>query len=448
MMEKLKFREKFGFGMGVLGQNLIYGLIVSYLLIYYTDVALIPTAVTGLLFLTARIWDAVNDPFMGIIADRTRTRWGRFRPYMLFTPVFIGIITYLVFSVPDISPGGKVTYIFVTYILWGMIYTVADIPMWSLTSVITKDTAQKTRLIGLITVFSLIGMVGTGVLVVPMLGAFGGVGSARAYKMVALIFSIICTITMIGIFFATKERVLPDNKKISVKDNFKVIFRNKPLLLAICSYVIIMSIMTISQAVMVFFAQYNLNDVGLVPLLTIVMFIPLLAGTAMSGPLSGKFGKKNLFIYSGILRIITYIVFFFTGYGNTVLVLVFVAMIGFLMGMPTVLLTAMLADSVVYAQWKLGIRSDGLVFSMRTFMSKISSAIGGGLAALLLGLYGYVPNAVQSRMALDGIFHMNTLLPAAATFLGLIPFLFYDLTDRKVAEITAELETADAGKSD
>jgi len=250
-------------------------------------------------------------------------------------------------------------------------------------------------------------------------------------------------ITMMLIFFTTKERVKPDKVKSSVKESFKVIFKNKPLMLVIASFVISMSIMTITQAVMVFFAQYNLGDAGLVPVITIAMFIPLLLGTALAGPLAKKLGKKKLFIYSNILRAVALFAFFFVGYQSLPFVLLFVALNGFLVGIPLVLLTAMLADGVVYAQWKLGIRNDGLVFSMRTFMSKISSAIGGGLAAFLLGIYGYVANAEQTQQTLNGIFHMNTIWPAVATVLGIIPFLFYDLTDKKVIEITAELE---AGK--
>jgi len=440
-MEKLKLREKLGFGIGVMGQNLIYGLITSYLLVYYTDVALIPVATTGILFLVARIWDAVNDPFMGIIADRTRTRWGRFRPYMFIVPPFIAASTILVFSVPDAPLATKTIFIFVTYILWGMIYTIADIPMWSLTSVITKDPKQKTSLIGLITVFSMVGIVGTNLVVVPMLEGFGGLESPGAYRIVAIIFGVICMITMMTIFFSTKERVEPDKEKTSVKESFKVIFKNKPLILAIISFVIIMSITTIMQAVMVFFAKDNLGDANLVPLLTIALFIPLLVGTALAGTLAKKLGKKKLFIYVNLIRVVVSVLFLLVGYENLILVLVFIGLNGFLLGIPTVLLTAMLSDSVVYAQWKLGIRNDGLVFSMRTFMSKISSAIGGGLAAFLLGLYGYVANTEQTQQALTGIFHMNTIWPAVATVIGIIPFFFYDLTDEKVERITAEIES-------
>jgi Na+/melibiose symporter-like transporter len=229
-----------------------------------------------------------------------------------------------------------------------------------------------------------------------------------------------------------------------VKESFKVIFKNKPLLLIIISFVIIMSITTIMQAVMVFFAKDNLGDANLVPVLTIALFLPLLAGTALTGTLAKRFGKKNLFIFVNLARVVISFVFLAVGYSNLMLVLVFIGLNGFLLGIPTVLLTAMLSDSVVYAQWKLGIRNDGLVFSMRTFMSKISSAIGGGLAAFLLGAYGYIANSQQSQQALTGIFHMNTIWPAVATVIGIIPFFFYDLTDEKVEKITAELESQGA----
>ncbi len=439
-MEKLKLGEKLGFATGVFGQNIIYGLVSSYLLLYYTDVALLPLTVIGTLFVVARIWDAVNDPFMGIIADKTRTRWGRFRPYLLFVPIPMAILSVLIFSIPDISMTGKIIFAYVSYILWGMLYTVGDIPMWSMTSVITKDTNQKTSLISLISIFSFIGIIGVSIVFVPMVNAFGGTSSQAAFQKAVIILAVIAAATMMLIFFSTKERVQPTQRTVTIKESFRALFTNKPLMLVIISFIISNSFMTIMQAMVVFFAQYNLGDSNLVSILTICMFIPLLIGAGLTGVIAKAFGKKNTLIYSTLLRALVLFVFYFVGYDNMIAIYIFYAINGLLIGIPIVLLTSMISDCVVYSEWKTGIRSDGLSFSMRTFMAKLASAIGGGLSAFILALYGYVANNPVSEFTQTGIFNTMSIFPAAAAVVGIIPIFFYSLTQDKVVEMTKEIE--------
>jgi len=440
MFEKVKLREKLGFGFGIFGQNLIYGLLTGYLLIYYTDVALLPLAVTATLFTTARLWDAVNDPMMGVLADRTRTKWGRFRPYLLFASIPIAILSVLVFSVPEISMTGKIVFAFVTYILWGMAYTLADIPMWSMTSVITKDSNEKTSIISLISIFSFIGVIGISVAAVPLLEAFGGIGSASAYRTVAIIMAVICAAGMITMFFTTKERVKPENRTVTLKESFGALIKNKPLMLIIVSFIVTNSIMAITQAITVFFAEYNLGNAELVPLITMSMFIPLLIGTGLTGLVSKRIGKKKTLIFSSLLRAVSLLALYFTGFTNLTTVLVFNAISGFFLAFPLVLLTSMISDCVVFSEWKTGIRGDGLSFSMRTFMAKLASAIGGGLSAVLLAAYGYVSSQPVTEFTQAGIFNMMSLFPAIAAFVGIIPIFFYTLTQEKVEKMTLEIE--------
>lgn len=431
-MEKLKLREKLGFATGLFGQNIIYGILTSYLLLYYTDVALLPLAVIGTLLTVARLWDAINDPMMGVIADRTRTRWGRFRPYLLFAPVPLAVITVLAFSVPDISMTGKIVFAYVTYILWGMIFTVGDIPIWSLTSVITKDSNQKTSLISLITIFGFVGLFGVSVVFVPMLQAFGGTKSQGAFQTAVIILSVIGAVTMMLIFFSTKERVQSTNRTVTLKESFRALVTNKPLMLIIISSVIINSIMSVMQAMLVFFAEYNLGNASLVSILTLVMFAPLLIGTALTGVISRKLGKKQTLIYASVLRALVLFVLFLAGYKNIYTVYIFTGLYGLMFGMSTVLLTSMIADCVVYSESKTGIRADGLSFSMRTFMAKVSGAIGGGLSAMLLAAYGYVANNPVSEFTQGGIFNAMSLFPAIVTMIGVVPIFFYSVSKEKV----------------
>jgi sugar (glycoside-pentoside-hexuronide) transporter len=439
-MEKLKLREKLGFATGVFGQNILYGIMTSYLLIYYTDVALLPLAATGTLFAIARLWDAINDPMMGVLADKTRTRWGRFRPYLLFAPIPLALVTIAVFSIPDIAMPGKVLFAYITYILWGMVYTLCDTPIWSLTSVMTNDSNQKTGLISLITIFGFIGIIGVSVAFVPMLQVFGGTGSSFAFQKTVTIFSCIAGAAMMFIFFSTKERVEPAKKMITVKESLGALIHNKPLMLILISFVITSSITTIMQSIALFFAQYNLGDAGLISMLTMVMFIPLVVGSALTAVISKKLGKKRTLIVSAILRAIILFAFYITGYSNLTAVFIFYALNGLLIGMSTILLTSMIADCVVYSEWKMGIRADGLSFSMRTFVAKISGAIGGGLSAVILAAYGYTANQPISDFTQKGIFNIISLFPAIAALAGVIPIFFYTLTQSKVEEMTGEIE--------
>lgn len=443
-MKTINIRERFGFGFGVLGQNMIYGLVSSFILIYYTDVVLLPPAFISLLFVAARVWDAVNDPMMGVVVDHTKTRWGKFRPYLLFLPIPIAIITVLVFSVPNLSMQGKMVYAAVTYVLWGMIFTGADIPMWSLTSVITDDREERTGITSLISLFSFIGILGASLLVVPLLQAFGGESSASAYQRVAVIFGVFGAVTMMGIFFSTKERVQPVKKeRITFKETLQTLYKNKPLLLIMLALLISTTAMTLLSAMMIFFAKYNLGDAAYVTNLMGAIFLPLMIGTALTNVVARRIGKKRTFMITSLLRVVTLIAFFFMGYDNLTLVYVMMGLNGFFSAFPTVLLTAMISDSVDYAQWQLGIRSEGLAFSMRTFTAKLASAISGGFSALLLSVVAFVPNGtVQPASALSGFFNTLTLYSAILIALGIVPMIFYTLTEEKMDEIKTALGKA------
>ena len=441
-MEKIKLRERLGFGFGVLGQNLVYGLLSSFILVYYTDVALLPPAFISILFVGARVWDAVNDPMMGIVVDHTKTKWGKFRPYLLFLPVPIAIITILVFSVPNASLNVKMIYAAVTYVLWGMLFTGADIPMWSLTSVITNDSKQRTGIISLISFFSFIGIGGASLLVVPLLKAFGGESSAFAYQMVAVVFGVFCGVTMLGIFFSTKERVKPMKKeRVTLNENLQTLYKNKPLLLIMSSLLISNIAATIMGAIMIYFAKYNLGDANYVTTITMAMAVPSILGTILTNVVAKRIGKKNTFLITSILRVVALISFFFIGYGSITLIYVMMGINGFLSVFPTVILTDMISDTVDYSEWKLGVRSEGLAFSMRTFTTKLAGAISGGLAAIVLTIIAYIPNATeQPASALNGFFSIITIYSAIIVAIGIIPIMFYGLTEDKMEEIKENLE--------
>src|SRR5699024_5960538 len=227
--QKLSLKENFGHSFGIFGSSIIYAFLNTFLMKYYTDVIEITPAVIGTLFFIARIWDAINDPIMGLVVDKTKTRWGKFRPYVLITPLFIVISTILLFTVPDISMTGKIIYAYITYIIWGMIFTINDIPIWGLSSAVTKNMEERKKHVSFINVFqmnfsALVGIVGAWFS--RILDAAGVVASDTK---VAMIVGMIGVIAVIVGSYAARERVeIPRNKENdSLVIILKIAFSNR-----------------------------------------------------------------------------------------------------------------------------------------------------------------------------------------------------------------------------
>ncbi|MGE5677376.1 MAG: MFS transporter [Pseudomonadota bacterium] len=439
MHEKVRFKEKLGFSLGVFGQNIIYGFFTTYIMIFYTDVLGITAAAAGTLFMIVRLWDAANDPIMGCLADRTRSRWGKFRPYMLWVPIPMGIITTLTFFAPEVSYGTKLVYAYATYLAWDIAYTAGDIPMWALTSVITQDTKERTGVITMARIFSIFGMVLPAVATVPLLKLFGGADGA-GYTKVAGLYGLVCAVLMMGIFFTVRERVAHTEKRERISESIAVIIHNKPLLIIVASSIITNSVVAFRQSILVYYATYNLGNVDLVTLLMAATMGTMFLGMLLVPVANSVMGKRNSYIFFGLGLAISSICFYFSGYGSVKAVILWTLVSGIFSGAPSVLESAMIADTIEYAEWKTGVRAEGIIFSTQTFMAKFAGALSGGLAGLIFTIIGYVPNAAQTPKALNGLHAMMTVIPAAAVLAGLVPILFYTLTEKRHGEIVMELE--------
>lgn len=300
IMEKnqtqVKFSEKITYSTGILGQNLIYNMMAMYILFYFTDILLIPASIASVIIIIASLWDAINDPIMGMIADNTRTRWGKFRPYLIFGSFSIGIITVLCFSNIASTLQGKIIFAAVTYILWGMIYTSCDIPIWALSSVISNNSKQKDQQITFGKVGATVGVVISSVLSVPILNLFGGERLASSYFYLALIFAGVGCVLMFITGLFSKERIKPPKQKISFKENIKTVIYNKPLLLLMISLFIINFINSIRQSVQIYFAIYTWGDANYMTLIGLALVIGMLFGMILSPYLLSKFKKRNIYI--------------------------------------------------------------------------------------------------------------------------------------------------------
>ena len=434
----LSAKERYSFGFALFGQNLIYGLFFNYLMIFYTDVYGISAAAVATLFLIARTWDAVNDPLMGMIVDRTRTRWGKFRPYMLWTPLPIAVATVLCFTSFDTSAGTKLAFAYATYIAWSMVYTVNDVPLWALSSAMTQNTQERTSLITLARLLATMGIMVPAIGTIPMVEYFGQGDDETGYFYTAVCFAGVAAMLMLLAFFNTRERVTPSNEIPSAKDSMATLLANRPL-----QMIILMSLLAVfsmvAQSLFAYFATYNLGDRGLLPTLMIATAVAIVLGTLPTPYLVRRYGKKQTMVILIYFKALASVAYFLVGYDD----LMWVYLMTFLnilpVGAKSVLTTAMIADTIEYMQWKTGRRSEGIIFSVQTFMAKITTAIGGFIGGISLTLIGYVPNVAQQADTLSGIFVLVALVPGITGLLMLWPLKHYEIDEQRHQQILNDL---------
>lgn len=466
LSQHIPVKEKWMYGIAGLGQNILYVAINSFLMFYLTDVYGISPIATGIMMMVARIWDAVNDPLMGLIVEGTRTKWGKLRPYILFSLVPIGLFTVLNYLAPNFGSATlKLVWCYIVYIGWGMSYTMCDIPYWGLSAAMTGDTKERTNLLTMTRVLTMVGMA-IGIVGIPVLiGVFGGattpqaamhiskVQNKMAYTITAVICSIIgCSLLSLA-FFGTHERFDYGSKKASAKENLKIIFKNTPLML-----VLLASILGFGRQMTgisgMYVAMWTFNSTNYYALLGGVMMVGTILAILITPLFLKKINKKQLFIYSSLFgvaaNVIMYIIGIIISHGTMIMqnasnihacifLLFFTSIAG---GFFTILQTTMIGDSVDYLEWKTGVRAEGLCFSGQTFVTKLSSALCTFSLGLMLNAthYSTAANTIsQPKSALTAIFQSVTLWPAVGCFLSIIPILWYTIDDKKQKQYIDEI---------
>lgn len=426
MMEKVPKKEKLSFALAGLGQNMIYNFSSAYIIIFYTDfLKLLPTAV-GTLMLVARLWDAINDPIMGSIVDKTSTRFGKLRPYLLAVPIPMIVFTILTFVAVDLSYGMRLFYAYTTYIIWGMIYTVSDVPYWGLSAVMSNDPKERLNIISLARIFSNIGLAIAIVVPPIIIAAFDG--AQLGYTVGAIIMSVIGGTLFFLAFFNTKERVISTSTNQSMIKNLTLIKQNKPLLTLQISRVLGSMRMGLAAAG-TYFAKYNLNDELYFSLLGGILIVSMIGAITITPLLSKRFSKKQLYQYSLLLGVIAHVSMFLLGYDNLVILFGLLFFAGVSMGINDVIMYSMVTDSIDYLQKQTSFRLEGVSFSFHTFTTKLQTAIAAFVIGVVLQQFGFVENVSQSDSSLFGIFILLSLLPAISSLLSMIPMFAYSLDE-------------------
>ena len=440
MEQKLSIKEKVGYGLGDFAANIVFQTVMIFLMYYYTDIFGIPAAAVGTLFLVSRIWDAVNDPLMGALADRTKSKHGKFRPWIKWTAIPFGVMAVLMFTTPDFSVQGKIIYAYATYILMMMIYTANNIPYGALSGVMTSDSVERTSLNSYRFVLGQSAALMVQALTLPLIAFFGAGDKAVGYQMTMGLFALIAIGMFYVTFYNTKERIEPvQTDPTPLKDDLKDLFSNRPWMILFVMGLVTFIFLSLRIAVGLYYFQYYVGDEGLFSMFAVLGTIGLIIGIPLSKPLTKKFGKRNTYIASNILSGITVLALFLPGPNDYFIAYALSALIGFFNGPGVPILWAMYADTADYSEWKYGRRATGIVFSAATFGQKFGWGIGGAITGWLLALFNYAPNTVQSDETIFGIKLMLSIIPGILMILSAGFLLFYDLTEDYMEKIQFEL---------
>jgi glycoside/pentoside/hexuronide:cation symporter, GPH family len=442
---KLSFREKVGYGFGDAASSMFWKLFSMYLLFFYTDVFGIPAAVVGTMFLVTRIWDAANDAIMGIIADRTTSRWGKFRPYIMWVAIPFAIIGILTFTTPSLGLQGRIIYAYVTYTLMMMVYTAINVPYASLLGVMTADSGERTSLASYRMVFGFAGSLLVLGIFEPLVGLFESqqaISTPRAWQLAVTIIAVMAVTFFMLNFSWTRERIKPRKEKSRLRDDLKDLISNKPWFILLGAGISTLIFNSIRDGSTIYYFRYYIVEQQALrsTVLNLTMTYSALylvtgqaaniIGVLLARPVSDKIGKKQTFFWAMITAAILSVIFFWLTADQLYLIFVFQFFISMSAGIIFPLLWSMFGDIADYSEIKNGRRATGLIFSSSSMSQKMGWTLGGALTGWLLAIYGFSANVEQSHETLTGIRMMLSFFPAAGALLSAFMIYFYSLGDK------------------
>ncbi|MBV7556603.1 MFS transporter [Enterobacter sp. ENT02] len=440
--EKLSLKEKIGYGMGDAGSCMIWSVLALYLTWFYTDVYGLDAGIVGTLFLVIRIFDAFSDPVMGAICDRTRTRWGKFRPWLLWMAVPFGLGAVLMFTTPDLSMNGKIIYAWVTYLVMSLIYTAINIPYCSVAGVITLN--QKERLGCLSWRFFLNGLatliVSSSIL--PLTDWLGDGNRASGFQLTMMIMGGAATLMFLFCFSSIKERVVSIKTNDSLRKDLNDIIKNDQWLLMITITFLNVFPAFIRGAVTIYYATYVMQaSVGFITFFMALGVACNMLGSVIAKPLTDRFDKVKLFrIINIILGILSFALWFVDPHSLTLLLTLFIVINILHLIQSGPILWAMMSDVDDYGDWKFGKRLTGISFAGNLFMLKMGLAVAGAIVAWILSWTGYVANqAQQNPQTLQGIIMMFSLLPMVSYFFSAWIVRYFKLNQTFLEKIKVDL---------
>ena len=453
-------KEKIGYGFGDMSSSMFWKIFSYYLPFFYSNIFGLSLVDAGVLVLVTRIWDAVSDPMMGVISDRTNTKWGKYRPYLIWVAPFFSIAGILLFTTPDLDYGGKLIWAYVTYILMMTVYTGINVPYGAMLGVMTDDSNEKTVFSSFRMFFAYGGSFISLFLWEPLTNLMGGYNTPGGWFWAMVVIAAACFVMFILCFFMTKEH-LKTVSTVSVGSDFKALLSNKPWWLLIGAALCFNLFNTVRGATVAYFFQdiigpgVSLAFFGIVFAFYAGLFLGVgevsnMAGVASCVPISGRLGKKTTFILVNASLVVLSVLFYFipctpTGYW---LMLVFQILISILTGIMSPLVWSMYADVSDYAELEFHTASTGLIFSSSSMAQKFGGAIGGAAVLWLLSGFGYITDpallaagpVAQPEEALNCLRWLMSFIPACVALLSMCIVWFYPLTTERIHSINAELK--------
>lgn len=459
--QRLSVVEKVGYGLGDTAANFIFQTMVMFQLAFYTDTFGITAAAAGTLLVVVRVWDAIFDPVMGVIADRTSTRWGKFRPWVLWTAVPFGIMGFLTFVTPDLGPGGKLVYAYLTYIVLMMVYSANNLPYSALSGVMTGDLGERTSLSSYRFVCAMVAQLVIQGLALPLVHHFGQGDNAKGYQWTMGIFSALAVVLFLITFATTRERIQPaPDQQASTGQHFRDLLQNGPWVAMFALTLVLFITLSMRGSVVPYYFNYYVDKASLGALLArfgarpadegalvslgfsafnVLGTLSTIVAIFFSKALAIRYGKRNVFIAGLAGTIVCTAAFLFLPPGAVALMFASEMLRQFAYGFTIPLLWAMMADVADFSEWKTGRRATAIVFSAIVFALKAGLGFGGAITGYVLSLYGYVPNVAQAASALDGIRLTMSLFPAITFAICAVCLLFYGIDKRREIEMTNEL---------
>ena len=445
---KLKLKEKIGYALGDTAANFAWRPLVSFLPFFYTDVVGLPLAAVSTLLMITRLSDGITDVVMGTIADRTETRWGKFRPWILWTAIPFGLFLMLTFTNPKLGDTGNLIWAYATYIILTLLYTANNVPYSALMGVMTSNIDERTK----ISSFRFFGAFGGGAIVLglttPMVKWLGGENESLGYQYTYYVFAAILAILSIITFLSTKERVKPPKSQSgNLSKDFKDLISNRPWVILLFVGFLFVTYNSIKQGVtMYYFTHYLNNKIMGGAYLSSLVIISMLA-TLIAPYFTRLLGKRKFFIIAILFSGLVNALIFFAEPGDIIYVFIVgnISEIG--AAILPILFFSMLGDAADYSEWKNRRRATGLVYSAGTFAMKFGGGIAGALMLLVMKFYGYTEHKGeigealhQSASALQGIKLNMSIIPLVFVAIALVLLLLYPLSKERMLEIEKDLE--------
>lgn len=446
---KISIREKIGYGLGDTASNLVWATLMSFIMYFYTDVFGIAAAAVGTMFLFARFFDGITDFITGAIADRTNSRWGKFRPYLLWMCAPLAIVTVLTFTVPNFDPTGKLVYAWVTYNLLMLAYTAVNIPYSALSGVMTDDPLDRTSLNSYRMVLAQCGGFIVNGATLPLVAWLGKGNEALGFQLTTALFGVLIVSLFLVTFATTKERIQPEREqKTTLTEDLGTLFRNRHWVIMFAAGMLDLTFIIVRAATLVYYCKYYLNfDEKHTTTFLLLGNVGFIAGAMATRFLVRAVGKKAGLITAHIILAVSAAATFLVPPGQLWLIMAMQILHTIGGGFNATLYWAMIADTADFSEWKFKVRTTGIVFSATTCSQKIGMGIGGAITGYLLTNFGYVAGAVQTAAANHGILLLVSLIPAAG--FAFVAFLFsgYGLNEAVCKTVREDLAIRRLGKT-